>query len=148
MEPAILTAMAGLAGSIVGAASSLTTTWLSQRNQHRAQWRLQEGASRETLYAEFITEASKCLIDAVSHEADRPEVLLGLIAILGRMRLKSSRPVIEAAERLMQFISKSYAAPNLTFAELRAKFASHQMSDPLGEFGDACRFELEQLRAP
>ena len=147
MEPAILTAATGLIGSIVGAASSLATTWFTQRSQQRAQWQAQEVTKREALYAEFIAEASKCLADAVGREPDGPEVLVNVLALLGRMRLRSSRPVVEAGERLLQRIVETYAAPNQTFAELRAKLSEGEGADPLADFGEACRTELEQLRA-
>jgi hypothetical protein len=135
-------------GSLIGAASSLTTTWFTQRNQQRAQWRVQEATTREALYAEFIKEASRCLVDAVTHETGQPEMLLGLVGTLGRMRLKSSPPVIEAGENLLRLVVNSYAAPNLTFDDIRVLMERGEDSDPLADFGEACRAELEILRAP
>ena len=147
MEGAILTAVTGLAGSLVGAASSMATTWLTQRGQQKAQWRTQEATRREALYDEFISEASKCLIDAISRDPDGPEVLLSLFAIVGRMRLRSSRPVIEAAERLIALIVNSYASPNVTFEQVRTRIMRGEEGDPLADFGAACRSELELLRS-
>ena len=146
MDPAILTAVTGLAGSLIGAASSLTTTWLTKRGEQRAQWRAQEATKREALYDEFIAEAAKCLTDAISHDPDGPEVLVGLFAIVGRMRLRSSRPVVEAAERLIALVVDTYASPNLTFEQVRAKFMKGEDPDPLADFGGTCREELEALR--
>ena len=146
METAILTAATGLAGSLVGAASSMGTTWLTQRGQQRAQWRVQEATKREALYDEFIAESAKCLADAVSHDPDGPEVLVPLFAIVSRMRLRSSPRVIEAAERLIALVVDTYASPNMTFEQVRARFKSGEDPDPLAEFGDACRMELEVLR--
>ena len=146
MEGAVLTALTGLAGSLVGAASSMATTWLTQQGQQRTQWRAQEVTKREALYDEFIAEASKCLVDAMSRDPDGPEVLLGLFAIIGRMRLRSSRPVIEAAERLIALVVDSYASPNVTFDQVRARIMKGEEADPLANFGAACRGELEVLR--
>jgi hypothetical protein len=147
MEPAILTAATGLVGSLVGAASSIATTWLGQRGQLRTQWRTQEAARREELYAAFIAEVAKCLGDAVSHDPEGPEVLVNIYTAVGRMRLKSSRRVVGAAENLIRLVVDTYAGPNLTFADLREKLIMGQASDPLEEFGEACRTELEALRA-
>ncbi len=147
MEPAGLTAATGLIGSLVGAASSVATTWLGQRGQLRAQWRAQEAARREALYADFIAEVAKCLGDAVSHDPEGPEVLVGLYAAVGRMRLRSSRHVVRAAESLIRLVVDTYAAPNLTFADMRERLLRGENSDPLEEFGEACRTELEALRA-
>jgi hypothetical protein len=147
MEPAILTAVTGVLGSLVGAASSIATTWLSQRGQLRTQWRVQEAARREDLYAAFIAEIAKCLGDAVSHDPDGPEVLVNLYAIVGRMRLRSSRPVVSEAEMLIGVVVETYASPNLTFDGMRQKLMAGTASDPLEKFGEACRIELEALRA-
>jgi hypothetical protein len=62
------------------------------------------------------------------------------------MRLRSSRPVVEAAERLTGFVVETYHAPNLTFAEIRATFMRGDAPDPLADFGEACRRELQDLR--
>lgn len=69
-----------------------------------------------------------------------------VFAIVGRMRLRSSRPVVEAAERLMGVVVETYRSPNLTFAEIHAKFKKGEEPDPLSDFGEACRKELEGLR--
>jgi hypothetical protein len=146
MEPAILTAASGLIGSLVGAASSVATTWLSQRGQLRTQCRAQEAAKREALYAEFIAEVCKRLGDAISHHADGPEVMVGLYAAIGQMRLMSSCDVVRAAENLVRLVIDTYAGPNLTFEDLRERLVRGEANDPLEEFGEACRVELEILR--
>lgn len=146
MQIAILTAATGLAGSLVGATSSMVTTWLTQNGQRKAQWQAQEAAKRETIYDEFIAEASRCLADAMTHDPDGPKVVVGLFAIIGRMRLRSTRPVVEAAERLLERVVDTYASPNLTFAEIQARFKQGTAADPLADFGEACRKELENLR--
>ena len=70
MEPSIITALAAAGGSIVGGAATVTTTWINQRTQtvrEQTQARLRE---REKLYGEFITEASRLAVDAVSHSLE------------------------------------------------------------------------------
>jgi hypothetical protein len=147
MDPAILTATSGLIGSLIGAASSFSTTWLAQRGQLRGQARVQEAAKREARYAEFIAEVSKRLADAVSHQAESHEVIVCLHADVGWMRLVSSREVISAAEKLVHLVVETYASPDLTFAQVweRAR-AVRDFADPLADFGEACRVELLALR--
>jgi hypothetical protein len=145
MDTAVLSAASGLVGSVLGATSSIVATWLSQQGQSRAQARAQEAAKREVLYSEFVTEASKRLTDALGHEATGPEVIVTLYAAVGRMRLMSSREVIDSAERLVRLIIDTYSAPNLSFAELRESIRD-SFTDPLCDFGEACRAELALLR--
>jgi hypothetical protein len=90
MDPAILSATAALVGSLVGGVSTFAAYWLTQRVQLRAQSLMKRHAERETLYAEFIVEASKRFADAWSHHAENPEVVAGLYSAIERMRLTSS----------------------------------------------------------
>lgn len=145
MDPAILTAATGLIGTLVGAASSMTTTWLGQRDQRKAQMRAQEVAKREALYAEFITVVSKHLIDALGRQPEGLEVVVSLEAYLGKMRLMSSREVIKAAEKLVRLVVETYASPNLTVEQV-LQLVRGGVADPLEEFGEACRTELGALR--
>src|SRR5438477_4505314 len=89
MDSAIVTAMAATLGSLAGAGASLATTWLTQRTQRiraNTEWRLRE---RQALYEGFITEASRMSIDALVHSLEKPEQLIALYGILGRIRLMS-----------------------------------------------------------
>jgi hypothetical protein len=88
MDPAILSAVSGLSGSLIGAVSSLAGSWLTLRGQLRAQQIGREAEKREALYTEFIIEASKRLTDAMSHQVESPEAIMGLYSAVGRMRLK------------------------------------------------------------
>lgn len=146
MEPAVLSAVSALAGSLIGAASSFATTWLTQQGQLRAQSRALDATKREALYAEFIAEASRRLAEAMGRNAESIEVLIVLHSAIGRMRLMSSREVIVAAENLARLVLETYASPNRTFEQLRESMTTDQ-SDPLEAFGEACRTELVQLRA-
>jgi hypothetical protein len=75
MDPAILPATSALIGSLIGGVSTFAASWLTQRRQLRIQLLLQEAAKRETLYAEFIIEASKRLTEAWGKRAEGPDVL-------------------------------------------------------------------------
>ena len=147
MDAAVLSAVSGLAGSLIGAGSSIVASWLSHHYDWQADARKREAGKREALYAEFITEASRRFTDAVGHQAEGPEAIVALYAAVGRMRLMSSRQVIDAAEGLVRKIIKKYSSPNLTFAEFFRDSISPDFDDPVSEFGEACRSELSALLA-
>ena len=105
MDPAILPATSALIGSLIGGVSTFAASWLTQRRQLRIQLLLQEAAKRETLYAEFIIEASKRLTEAWGKRAEGPDVLAGLYAVMERMRLISSSPVLHAAEQVIRKVT-------------------------------------------
>jgi hypothetical protein len=149
VDAAILSATSGLVGSLIGALSSLAGSWINQRSQLRSQWWVQNAAKRETLYVDFIAEATKHLAEAITtRQTEDPAVIVGLYSAVERMRLVSSREVIQAAEELVREVVKAYASPNLTFEQLREKRRAG-IRDPLKDFGEACRMELrpEQVLA-
>jgi hypothetical protein len=146
MDSAILSATSALVGSLVGGVSTLAASWFTQRGQLRAQVLVHESVKRETLYSEFIIEASKCLADAWSHHAESPEVIAGLYAAVQRMRLASSDEVIRLADRVIREVTEAYAAPDRTFDELRERIGGDEPPDALTDFGEACRVELRSVR--
>ena len=147
MDPAILSATAGLIGSLVGGVSTFAASWLTQRGQLRMQTLVQQAVKREALYAEFIAEASKRVAEAWSHQAESPEAIAGLYAAVERMRLTSSTEIIAAAEEVMRQVIDAYAAPDLTFEDLRRSLRGGEFRDPLRAFSEVCRAELQSVRA-
>ena len=147
MDPAILSATAGLIGSLVGGVSTFAASWLTQRGQLRLQTLVQQAVKREALYAEFIVEASKRVAEAWSHQAESPDAIAGLYAAVERIRLTSSTEVIAAAEDVIQQVIEAYAAPDLTFDDLRRSLRGGEFRDPLRAFSEACRAELQAVRA-
>jgi hypothetical protein len=148
MDTAYISAVAALAGSIIGGLTSLATSWLTHRTQTRAGELTRNRRRRERLYRTFIEEASRLYIDALEHDESQAfEQTAGLVkiyAVVSRMRVLSSPRVIEAAENILRKIVDTYAAPNKTFPELRQML--HQDAvDPLREFSEACRAEFEEL---
>src|SRR6476646_3827396 len=113
MDPAILSATAAVLGSLAGGSASIATAWLTQRTQGRRQAVQVEMRKREVLYADFITECSKLVLDALDHTLDRPETLLQAYSLVNRIRLISSDDVLHEAEAAMQNIIATYRAPNL-----------------------------------
>jgi hypothetical protein len=147
MDVAVISAMSALVGSSIGALSSFSTTWLVQTSQIRSQHRGTERTKRERLYADFIAEAAKRMTDALSHQAETPEVLVLLVASIGQMRLFSSTEVIAAAEQVAQMIVDSYVAPNRSLKQLRDAVMGGEKLDALAHFAEACRKELGGMTA-
>jgi len=141
MDGATISALAALAGSVVGGLTALATSWLTQQAQARAQERAGDRTVREALYRDFIVEASRLYGDALVH--DKPEVsnLVGLYAMVSRMRVRSSPTIVENAERVARTIVETYLAPNKTLCELHEMAKSDEW-DPLRGFSEACREEL------
>jgi hypothetical protein len=146
MEPAILSATSALLGSLIGGVSTFAASWFTHRGQLRTQAIAQQAIKLESLYAEFIIEATKRIADAWSHHAETPEVVAGLYSAVERMRLVSSDEVIDAAEQVVNYTLGVYTGPDRTFDELQRQIRSDEFRDPLRNFSDACRRELGALR--
>ena len=101
---------------------------------------------RESLYGDFITEASRLAVDAISHSLDSFEKLVTLYGILGRVRLLAGERVLAEAERCCHRIVDLYARPNMSKEQIRAALETDQL-DPLKEFAVACRAELLEIAA-
>ena len=129
---------------MLGAAASVVTTWITQRTQTiraHSEWKLRE---RESLYKEFITEASRLAVDALAHSLERPDQIMALYGILSRIRLVSGEEVVRQGEACCRRIIELYGRPNLTTDQIRAVAESHDLDDidPLKEFSSVCRNEL------
>lgn len=145
MDGSIFTAIVGLAGAALGGLASFATSWLTQRTQLRERALDADRSRREVLYTEFIKEASRLYGDALGHEKDDVADLVVLYAIIARLRLIASSPVIVTAEAVMRSIIETYGKPNRTLHELRL-FAHEGGLEPLLDFSVACREELAQRR--
>ena len=69
----------------------------------------------------------------------------GLYAILNRIRLLASDDVLTAADRSVTGILERYFQPNLSPDELRELMLTRP-NDPLKEFSEVCRLELQTLQ--
>ena len=145
MDTALVGAMSAVLGSLVGGSASVATTWMAQKTLNRREVLREELRKREALYGEFIGECAKLFMDAFTHKLEKPETLLPLFALINRIRLCASREVLAEAERVLTRLTDQYFAKNLTVEELR-KLAHTEQADPLRDFGEACRAELNSLR--
>src|SRR6201996_5155122 len=119
VDASITSALAALTGAAVGGLTSGISNWQNHRSQLRAQWMLHEKNRRQTLYRDFIEEASKCYIDSLQH--DEPDIpgLVGLYAKLSRMRALSPPEVVDCADKVVRKILDTYLEPDRGFVELR-----------------------------
>jgi hypothetical protein len=140
----IITAAAAIGGSLVGATGSVVGTWITARHATRRDLLGKQVARREALYSDFIGESARLLVDALQHSDNNLEKLLPIYALLGRIRLGSSKPVLQRAEQLIQTIVATYPPPNMTAEQIESRAMNGQ--DPLGEFSDTCRTELNSLQ--
>src|ERR1700761_7243580 len=114
MDASVISALAALTGTAVGGLTSVAANWMTHRIQIRAQRFQHEKDRRQILYRDFIEEAAKCYIDSLQHheaDADIP-ALVGLYAKLGRMRVMSSKPVVDSAENISKKIMDTYLEPD------------------------------------
>jgi hypothetical protein len=133
--------LAALAGSVIGGLTSLATSWFTQHAQLRAQHVGMDLGRRETLYRDFIEEATKVYTDAYEHDQADASKLVRLYAMVSRMRIVSSSPIIDSADKVCRVIIATYLSPNKTFRDL-PDFLNDEAMDPLRDFSNACREEL------
>jgi hypothetical protein len=147
MDAPIVSALAAVFGSMVGGSSTVATAWVTQRTQSKRELIGAEISKRETLYGEFISEASRLFMNSLMRELDKPQAMLPVYALLNRIRVSASDAVLVEAERLLVRMTEQYFSPNLSVEQLRALIESGSDADPLKPFGQACRTELESMRA-
>ncbi|OWK20756.1 hypothetical protein AJ88_26295 [Mesorhizobium amorphae CCBAU 01583] len=158
MDAAYFSALAALAGALIGGLTSFATSWLTQRAQLRHAHRESERAELKALYNDFITEASRLYVEALTQKTDNTSDIAGLVklyAMIGRMRLVSDRAVIDAARAVEATLIETYLGPDRTVHEL-LDYAGQGKMSILDEFSTACRKDLdvrtrekpESLRVP
>jgi hypothetical protein len=141
MDAGYLSALAGLAGAVIGGLTSFGTTWMTQTTQMRE--RAVEGSrkKREQLYVDFTQEASRLFADALSHEEGEIASFAKLEAILAHIRMVSPSATVDAAEQVVAAIVDAYVRPNRSLIEMR-EFAESGGLSPLHGFANLCRQEL------
>lgn len=148
MEPAYVSALAALAGSIIGGLTSAATTWLNQRAQIKAGQRAEQIKRLEELFADFIVAASKSYGEALVTSEPKIEELVALYTMVSRMRVLCSARTVSCAQSVMTTTVDTYFSPNRTVRDLHELIKSGVGIDPLREFADAVREELNSLRSP
>jgi hypothetical protein len=145
MNSAYVPAFAALAGSAIGALTSLASAWFTQRHQDRIRRLSGEKTRRQKLYKQFINEASKLYADALVHNQAEISALVSVYALISRMRVVSDSAVVEKAEAVADLIIDTYFTPNKSFSDLR-ELVRGPAANPLLDFSEACRTELRTLK--
>ena len=143
MDMFYIPALASFSGSASGTLASIVTGWVTQRRKDRVRHTLRATSQREELYKSFIEEASRLYADALVNDKSEVSKLVDLYALIARMKILSSDAVIEAAEKAGRLILETYLSPNRTFVDLPDLI--NEM-DPLRDFSEACRRELQSAR--
>ena len=146
MDTSIVTALAGIVGSLCGGSASVATAWLTQRTRGKRERVRAELSKREALYGEFINECSNRVMDSFDRNLDKPDRLLTIYALLNRIRLCASETVLTQAVELVKFIMEQYFAPNVSIEEFHERVHKGGL-DPLKAFSEACRRELISMHA-
>ena len=141
-NPAIISALAAILGSLTGAFASIAGNSIMQRNQNRRDLFSKILFYREHLYSDFINESARALADAIEHNFQDPGKLVPAYALLSRIRLSSSDEVLAGAEQVIEHIISTYSEPNLNLGEIPIK-GKHDK--PLRDFSDQCRRDLESV---
>jgi hypothetical protein len=142
-NPATISALAAIFGSLSGALASSVSTWITQRHQDRRDLAAKRIYHREQLYLDFISESASALVDAMQHNFQDPNKLIPIYSALSRIRVSSSTDVLASAERVVDDVIATYSERNLTPEEIQSRAAKRE--DPLRDFSSICRSELELL---
>src|ERR1700749_2246703 len=137
MDVAYISALSALAGSVTGGLTSGITAWLNQRSLAKAGQLAHDVARRQELYKDFILAASKAYAEAWVVNEPKIEELIGLYAMISRMRAMSSPNIVARAERVLLETTGSDVKPNHTVAELRELIKTGTGVDPFKHFAEA-----------
>jgi len=145
LDSTAISALSVLGGSLVGALTSLASTWLTGEHQARRELLGKHMAARESLYASFISEASKVVVDSLVNNRRHIDSLIPLYSLFGRIRLNASDAVIQAADDVISGIIAEYLQPKPAVSkttELSLDPERRWWADSLTAFSQVCRDEL------
>jgi hypothetical protein len=145
MDVAYISALSALLGAVIGSAISGVSSWASQRLQAKAALIGQDKVRHQDLYRDFIIQASRVYADALMHNEPQVADLVGLYALIGRMRILSSPKLVACAERIASTATDDYFAPNKTIREIHDMIKQGGNLDPIKEFSEIARDELQAI---
>ena len=150
MDASLLGPAAALVGALIGGGASLTVAVYTQRYQDRLQRIAQEIAKRETVYADFLMNASDLLLTVYVQDQDKV-ALSGaeqrLIGLINRMRLFAPPEVVGEAEAVLRAIIEIALKPGIALGQLAREALSHSPDpDPFLRFCRICRDDLDHVR--
>jgi hypothetical protein len=143
MDPALLSALAALAGSVVGGLTSGFSNWLNQRAQTKASLLAHALSRREDLFKDFIIAASRSYGGALMSNTPQLQELVDLYGMISRMRVMCSPRLVTCAEKVLAETIAAFSTPNRTISEIHDLLRSGAGIDPLKDFAEAARAELQ-----
>ena len=113
MNATLISALAAFGGSSVGALGPVLSSYVLQRSAAQCELSNRQIALRESLYSDFIKEASRLYATSLTQALENLDDLVALYALVSRIRLFASEPVVRAAEEFVKQIVGHYGKPNL-----------------------------------
>jgi 3-hydroxybutyrate dehydrogenase len=147
IDAAILSPVSALLGALIGGGASVCAAVYTQRYQNRLQRISGEISKRETVYADFVMNASNLLLNAYVHD----DIALGgeeqrLIGLINRMRLFASPDVVKGAEAVVKAIVEISLKPSIEIRRLAKEALSESLDpDALLSFSLICRADLDNV---
>jgi hypothetical protein len=145
MDAAILPTISALAGTAIGAVSSIGSTWMTTQSQARAARIAAERGKREDIYGQYMSELARFYANALTNVGIDYERLTALYALSGRIGLYASQPVVAAADRALQFVVDLALSPARTPDQMR-QMMNQAEANVIAAFARACRDELQGIR--
>jgi hypothetical protein len=148
IDPNLISPVSALLGALVGGGASLLAAIYTQRCQVRLQRVAAEVEKRESVYADFVMNASNLLLYAYTHD----EITLDgdeqrLIGLINRMRLFATPNVVAEAEKVLRAIVEISLRPSIQIRQLAKDALSKSLDpDPLLAFSSTCRSDLDSVR--
>ena len=149
IDPALLSSLSALMGALIGGGASIGAAVYTQRYQDRLQRVAHETSKRETVYADFIMNASNLLLNAyVQNEITISAEQQRLVGLINRMRLFAPSSVVEGAEAVIKAILQIALKPGVDLRQLATVAFSSNLPepDPLLKFSQICRADLDDVR--
>jgi hypothetical protein len=148
LDSALLSSASALLGALIGGGASLIAAVYTQRSQDRLKRVVLEVTKRETVYADFVMNASDLLLNAYIHDEI---VLTGdeqrLVGLINRMRLFAPADVVDTAEAVLRAIVEIALKPRVELRQLATEALSKSPDpDPLLAFSLVCRADLDKVR--
>lgn len=138
METQTLVALVGVGSALIGSAIGGLISFFSTRSVRRMEWvpSLAEKNihTRESLYADFLTEANRLMLEAIDGKLSQSTAFATLVGLEARLWFFSNA-VGEAARNIvvcvMDHHSQEPKNDTLGFPELRDKFIAQCKEDVL-----------------
>jgi hypothetical protein len=138
MDATFISALSGVLGSLLGASATAATSWAAQKTLGRREVLREEMRKREVLYAKFIGECAKLLVDAL---------FFARSARGGAPRRDDQTNCGDAPRGSTPVRASPINVRDQHDSREMRRITLEDGADPLKLFGEACRRELSSMRA-